>query len=76
MGRPRIYANKAEKQKAWRERNAESLNRQKEMGETAREIAALARRVGIATPKTRDWEALRKVADMLSGYIETRANCD
>jgi hypothetical protein len=76
MPQTRIYANKAEKQKAYRQRLAEGLNKQQEMNATAREIAALARRVGVARPKAPDWEALEKVAAMLSGYIETRANCD
>ncbi len=76
MGRPRIYENGAEKQKAYRERAAEKIERRKEMGATAREIAAIARKVGIASEKAPDWDALRTVADMLSRYPETRTNCD
>lgn len=76
MASTRMYANNAEKQKAYRQRLAEGLNKQQQMSETAREIAALARRVGVARPKAPDWEALEKVSAMLSGYIETRANCD
>ncbi len=76
MPQTKIYASKAEKQKAYRKRLAEGLNHRQEMNATAREIAALARRVGVARPKAPDWEALEKVSAMLSGYIETRANCD
>jgi hypothetical protein len=76
MASNRIHASNAERQKAYRQRLAEGLNKQQEMNATAREIAALARRLGIARPKAPDWEALEKVSAMLSGYIETRANCD